>query len=118
MRLVAFGKERRKSEYDLGGYKGAFVVFLQSLGHVQLFEKPWTAVHQAPLSSTNSQSLLKFMSIELVMLSNHLVLCHHLLLLPSVLPSVRVFSYESALCIRWPKYWSFSFSMVPSLHGK
>ena len=75
---------------------------------------PWTAAYQAPLRSTISQSLLKFMSIELVMLSNHLILCHPLLLLPSVFPSIRVFSNESALHIRWPKYWSFSFSISPT----
>ena len=81
---------------------------------IQLFVTPWTAAHQASLSITNSQSLLKLMSIELMMLSNHLVLCHPLLLLPSIFPSIRVFSNESALPIRWPKYWSFSFSISPS----
>ena len=75
---------------------------------------PWTAAHQACLSITSSQSLLKLMSIESVMPSNHLILCHPLLLLPSIFPSIRVFSTESALCIRWPKYWSFSFSISPS----
>ena len=75
---------------------------------------PWTAAHQASLSIANSQSLLKLMSIELVMPSNHLILCHFLLLLPLIFPSIRVFSNESALCIRWPKYWSFSFSISPS----
>ena len=75
---------------------------------------PWTAAHQASLSITNSQSLLKFMSIESVMPSNHLILCHPLLLLPSSFPSIKVFSNKSALCIRWPKYWSFSFSINPS----
>ena len=70
---------------------------------------PWTAAHQASLSSTISLSLLKFMSIELVMLSNRLILCYSLLLLPSIFPSIRIFSNESALCIRWPKYWGFSF---------
>ena len=75
---------------------------------------PWTAAHQASLSITNSQSLLKLMSIELVMPSNHLILCHPLLLPPSIFPSIRVFSDESVLHIRWPKYWSFSFSMSPS----
>ena len=74
---------------------------------------PWTAAGQASLSITNSQSLLKLMSIELVMPSNHLILCHPLLLLPSVFPSTRVFFNESVLCIRWPKYWSFSFSFSP-----
>ena len=75
---------------------------------------PWTAAHQAPLSNTISGSLLKFMSIESVMPSNHLILCHSLLLLPSIFPSIRVFSNESVLCIRWPKYWSFSFSISSS----
>ena len=75
---------------------------------------PWTAAHQATLSITNSWSLLKFMSIELMMPSNHLILCHPLFLLPSILPSIRVFSNKSVLCIRWPKYWSFSFNISPS----
>ena len=86
---------------------------VQSLSCVQLFVTPWTAAHQAPLSITNSQSLLKLMSIELVMPSNHLILCRPLLPC-SVFPSVRVFSSESALRIRWPKYWSFSFSISHS----
>ena len=75
---------------------------------------PWTAAHQASLPITNSQSLLKLMTIESVIPSNHLILCCHLLLLPSVFPSIRVFSSESALWIRWPKYWSFNFSISPS----
>ena len=75
---------------------------------------PWTAAHQVSLSITNSQSLLKFMSIESVMPSNHLILCCPLLLLPSIFPNIRVFSNESVLHIRWPKYWSFSFSISPS----
>ena len=75
---------------------------------------PWTAAHQASLSITNSRSLLKLKSIESVVPSNHLILCHPLLLLPSVFPSIRVFSTESALHIRWPKYWSFSFKISPS----
>ena len=87
---------------------------VQSLSRVWLFATPWTAAHQTCLSITNSQSLLKFMSIELVMPSNHLILCHPLLLLPSIFPSIRVFSKESVLFIRWPKYWSFSFSISPS----
>ena len=74
---------------------------------------PWTAAHQDSLSIINSQSLLKLMSIESVMPFNHLILCHPLLLLPSIFPSVRVFSNESVLCISWPKYWSFSFSISP-----
>ena len=83
----------------------------QLLSRVQLFVTPWTAVHQASLYITNSQSLLKLMSIELVMPSNHLILCRPLLLLPSIFPSIWVFSNESVLHIRWPKYWSFSFSI-------
>ena len=75
---------------------------------------PWTAARQAFLSITNSQSLFKLMSVKLVMPSNHLILCHPLLLLPLISPSIRVFSNESVLCIRWPKYWSFSFNMSPS----
>ena len=75
---------------------------------------PWTAACQASLSITNSQSLLKLMSIESVMPSNHLILCHHLLLLPSIFPSIRVFFNKSVLHIRWPKYWSFSFNISPS----
>ena len=87
---------------------------VQSLSCVWLFVTPWTAAHQASLSITNSWSPPKPMSIELMMPSNHLILCHTLLLLPSIFPSIRVFSNESALCIRWPKYWSFSFSISPS----
>ena len=75
---------------------------------------PWTAARQASLSITNSWSLLKLMSVESVMPSNHLILYRHLLLLPSIFPSIRVFSNESVLCIRWPEYWSFSFSISPS----
>ena len=86
----------------------------QSLSHVQLFPTPWTASSQASLSFINSQSLLKLMSIELVMPSNLLILYHPLLLLPSIFPSIRVFSSESVLCIGWPQYWSFSFSISPS----
>ena len=87
---------------------------VQSLSHVQLFATPWTAAHQASLSITNSRSLLRLMSIELVMPSNHLILFHPLLLPPSIFPSIRVFSNESVLHIRWPKDWSFSFSISPS----
>ena len=87
---------------------------VQSLSLVQLFATPWTAACQASLSITNSQSLPKLMSIESVIPSNHLILCFLLLLLPSIFPSIRVFSDESALHIRWPKYWSFSFSISPS----
>ena len=86
---------------------------LQLLSHVQLFATSWTAARQASLTITNSKSLLKIMSIESVMPSNHLILCHLLLLPPSIFPSIRVSSNESALRIRWPKYW-FSFSISPS----
>ena len=84
------------------------------LSHFLLFATPWTAAHQASLSITNPQSLLKLMSIELVRPSNHLILCRPLLLLPSIFPSIRVFSNGLVLRIRWPKYWSFSFSISPS----
>ena len=87
---------------------------VQLLSHVQLFATPWTAVHQASLPLTNSWSLLRLMSIESVMPSNHLILCRPLLHLPSTFPSIRVFSDESVLCIRWPKYRSFIFSISPS----
>ena len=87
---------------------------VQSLSGVRLFATPWTAAHQASLPFIISQSLLKLMSIESVMPSNHLILCRPLLLLPSVVPSIRVFSNVLALYIRWPKYWSFSFSIIPS----
>ena len=87
---------------------------IQWLSHVQLFATPWTALCQSPLSITNSWSLLKLMSIESVMPSNHLILCHSLLHLPSIFPSIRVFSNESVLCMRWPKYWSLNFSISPS----
>ena len=87
---------------------------VQLLSHVRLFATPWTATRPASLSITNSQSLFKLRSIQLVMPSNHLILYHPLLLLPSVFPSKRVFSDESVLRIRWPKYWSFSFSISPS----
>ena len=86
----------------------------QSLSHVQLFVTPWTAARQASLSITNSWSLLKLMSMESMVPSNHLILCCPLLLPPSIFPSIRVFSSESVLRIRWPKYWSFSFSFGPS----
>ena len=87
---------------------------VQLLSHVWLFVTPWTAACQASLFITSSQSLPKPMSIELVMPSNHLIFCHSLLLLPSIFPSIRVLSNESALLIRWPKYWSFSFNISPS----
>ena len=87
---------------------------VQSLSYVQLFATPWIAAHQASLSITNSRSLPKLTSIESMMPSSHLILCHPLLLLPSIPPSIRVFSNESALRMRWPKYWSFTFSINPS----
>ena len=87
---------------------------VQSLSHVGLFATPWITAHQASLSITNSRSLPKLMSIESVMPSSHLILCSPLLLLPPIPPSIRVFSNESTLHMRWPKYWSFSFSISPS----
>ena len=87
---------------------------VQSLSHVCLFATPWTEAHQSSLSITNSRNVLKLMSIESVMPSNHLILCHPLLLPPPILSSIRVCSNESVLRIRWPKYWSFSFSISPS----
>ena len=96
------------------GILSSHVAVVQLLSHFQLFVTPWPAEHQASLSSIIFQSLLKFMSIELVIPSNHLILCHPLLLLPSIFPSIRVFFNESALCIRWPKDWRFNFSISPS----
>ena len=98
---------KKKAEVDI-------LQSVQSLSHFWLFATPWTAAHQASLSITNSQSLLKLMSIESVMPSNYLILCHPLLLLPSIFPSIRVFSNESVLRIRWPKYWRFSLNISPS----
>ena len=89
---------------------------VQLLSYVWLFAVPWTTAHQASLLITNSQSLIKLMSVELVMPSNCFTLCCHLLLLPPIFPSIRVFSSESVLCIRWPEYWSFSFNMSPSMN--
>ena len=91
-----------------------YLTSFQLLSHVQLFAIAWTAARQASLSITNFWSLLKLMSIKSVMPSNHLILCHPLLLLPSILPSCRVFLKGSVLHIKWPKYWSFSFSISPS----
>ena len=96
-----------------GGISVQFSSF-QSLSRVRLFVTPWTVACQASLSTTNSHSLLKLMSIKSVMPSNHLILCRPLVLLPLIFPSIRVFSNESVLHIRWPKYWSFSFSISPS----
>ena len=90
------------------------ISLVQSLSHVQLFATPWTTACQASVSISNCQSLPKPMSIKSVMPSNHVILCHPLLLLPSIFPSIRVFSNESALRIKWPKYWSFSFNIRPS----
>ena len=90
------------------------IQLVQSLSYVLLFVTPWTTACPDSLSITNSQRLLKLLSIESVMPSNHLILCHPLFLPPSIFPSIRVFSNESVLCIRWPKYWSFSFSISPS----
>ena len=87
---------------------------VQLLSRVRLFATPWIAARQASLSITNSRSSLRLRSVELVMPSSHLILCHPLLLLPPIPPSIRVFSNESTLCLRWPKYWSFSFSIIPS----
>ena len=87
---------------------------VQSLSHVRLFATPWIAACQATLSTTNSRSSPRLTSIDLVMPSSHLILCHPLLLLPPILPSIKVFSNESTLHMRWPKYWSFSFSIIPS----
>ena len=107
-------KQTHKEEPTLKKDLHLEVVVIQLLSRVQLFATPWTEACQASLSFTISQGLLKFMSIESVMLSNHLILCHPLLLLPSIFPSIRVFFNELALCIRRPKYWSFSFSISPS----
>ena len=103
------GKSHRQK--SLVGYSFYSV---PSLSHVQLFVIPWIAAHQASLSITNSWSSPKFLSIESVMPSSHLILCRPLLLLPPVSPSIRVFSHESTLRMRWPKYWSFSFSIISS----
>ena len=95
-------------------YADISISSVQSLSPVRLFVTPWTAAYQPSLCITNSWSLLKLMSIEFVMSSNHLILWHPLLFLPSIFPSIKVFSNESARCIRWPKYWRFSFSISPS----
>ena len=103
----------RKSNPVLDLFMRVSLSSVQSLSHIRLFVTPWTAACQASLSITNSWSLLRFMSIESVMPCKHLILCLPLLL-PSIFPSIRVFSNESVLCIRWPKYWSFIFSISPS----
>ena len=102
----------RDSFWDMRSFKQA--AYCCSVGKSCLFATPWTTAHRASLSLTISQSLLKLMSVESVMASNHLIPCHPLLLLPSIFPSIRVFPNELALCIRWPKYWSCSFSISPS----
>ena len=118
--FLKYAEATRHSKCDLGtssmGVAWKLIQFssVQLLSHVQLFATPWMVACQASLSITNSLSLLKLISIELVMPSNHLVLCHPLLLLPAIFPSIRVFSNESALRVRWPKYWSFSFNISPS----
>ena len=104
-----------KWHWEIKTFKLKFMNSVQSLSHVQLFVTPWTEAHKASLSITNSiTNGLKLMSIEYVMPSNHLILCPPLLLLPSIFPKIKIFSNESALRIRWPKYWSFSFSISPS----
>ena len=104
---------KRTHQKSLRGEDWNFLSSVQSLSSVWLFATPWTAARQASLSITNTRSPPKPMSIESVMPSNHLILCHPLLL-PSIFPSIRVFSNESTLCIRWPKFWSFSFNISPS----
>ena len=107
----------RRNEKDLGNTSLAccyYHVVVQSISHVRLFVTPWATAHQASLSITNSWSLLKLMSIALVMPSNHLILCCPLIIPPSIFPSIMVFSNESVLHVRWPTYWSFSFNISPS----
>ena len=99
------------NEAEVDDFSG--ISSVQLLSHDRLFANPWTVAHQASLSITNSKSLLKLMSIELVMPSNHLILCHPFLLLPSIFLSIKVFSKESVIRIRWPKSWSFSFNISP-----
>ena len=117
MALLIIGKDSGKCEkidFRLNNSILLCISSVQLLSHVRLFATSWTTARQASLSITNSQSLLKPMSIELVMPSNHLILCRPLFLLPSIFPSIKDFSNESALCIRWPKYQSFHFSISPS----
>ena len=104
----------RHDAWDLGSFHWAQFSSVELFSRVRLFAAPWTAAHPASLSITTSWSLLKLMSIESAMPSNHLILCHPLLLPPLIFPSIRVFSSESALRIRWPKYWSFSFNISSS----
>ena len=113
---IAMRKKKKVKEFSFSDFQICYKVqfsSVQSLSPVRLFATPWIAARQASLSITNSQSSLKLMSIESVMASSHLILCHHLLL-PPIPPSIRVFSNESILHMRWPKYWSFSFSIIPS----
>ena len=105
---------KQNFENNVNGISRALFSSVQSFSHVHLFATPWTAARQASLSITNSQSLPKLTFIESVMPSNHLIHCHPLLLPPSIFPSIRVFSNESVLRIRWPKYWNFSFNISPS----
>ena len=113
IKLLAGQEERRRHREQTCGHSGERSS-VQSLSRVQLFAAPWTAARQASLSITNSWRSLRLTSIESVMPSNHPILCHPLLLLPPIPPSIRVFSNESALRIRWPKVWSFSFTISPS----
>ena len=101
-------------QYNFNSCKTSNLIFVQLFSHVQFFVTPWIAARQASLSITKSKSLLKLMSIESVMPSNHLILCRSIRLLPSIISCIRVFSNDSALRIRWPKYWSFSFNISPS----
>ena len=112
--LFTIARKWEQPKYQSGKDQFSSVQFSHSLSPVRLFATPWTAAGQSSLSITNSQSLLKHMYIELVMPSNHLILCHPLLLPPSIFSSIRVFSNESALRVRWPKYWSFSFNISPT----
>ena len=105
---------KKVAHHSPKGHLFTHPVVVQWLSHVRIFVTPWTAAHQASLCITISQSLLKLMSIESVVPSNHLILCHPLLLPPSIFPSIRVFSNELALHVRWPEYWSFTFSISPS----
>ena len=111
-KTIPYWGEKKSPFLNISPNESLFLLFRHSV--VSDSVTPWSAAHQAPLFFTVSRSWLKFMSTESVMLSNHLILCHHLLLLPSVFPSIRVFSSEFALCIRWPKNWSLSFSLSPS----
>ena len=112
--LSEFGESLNKIFKSQKGNHGSVISSFHLLSCVQLFATPWTATRQASLSITNSQNLLKLMSIELVNPSNHFLHCRPLLLIPSIFPSIRVFSNESVLCIRWPKDWSFIFRISPS----